>query len=208
MRHLFRRSAGLARRRGQRRAAAMSSCMLLLVVSLLVAGCASTTASGQATPASHTTPVGQPIPTATASAPSSPLAAALAARARQAIGSLGSDVAATYDATQAAATITVTVAGNVPMTDAQVAAAYSLIKDICYWAFSATWSSGVPLNAETIIVVGPIQDEYDDIVTDWYGLAMVKAGAAQQIRWPSLTPSSAWGLYTQGMLRSSFELFD
>jgi hypothetical protein len=185
-----------------RRARTPAALLLLLAVGLLVGSCAPATASDHAARAIRATA------TVTASAPSSPLEAKLAAQVRQAIGSLGTSVEATYDATKATATITVTVSGNVPMTDANIAAAHNLVELICYWALPAVWSSGAPLHEVTAIVVGPIQNEYADIITDWYGVAVVKADTAQHIHWPSLSPYSAWNLYDQHILRSSFDVFD
>lgn len=132
----------------------------------------------------------------------------MAARAQQAIGSLGQRVAATYDAQQQTATVTVTVTGPVPLTDAQVAAAHALVMQICYFAEPALWSSGVPLRELTLIVLGPMLDEYDDIISNWSGIAIVEASTAQRIDWASLTPDAAWNLYDQHLLRTSYDIFD
>jgi hypothetical protein len=138
----------------------------------------------------------------------SPVAAQLAARAQQAIGSLGQHVEATYDASKQAATLTVTIAGTTPFTDEQIATAHNRVKVICYWVMSALWSSGAPLREVTAIVLGPMQDAYANIISDWYGVAVVGASDASRIDWPGVGPYTAWGLYDQAMLRVRFDVPD
>ena len=179
--------------------------LLALLAGLLIGGCAP--ATGSAAP--HPTATTAATPTATPAM--NPTEERLATDARQALASLGGQVggvSASYDAKKAAATITITVSGSLPNTDAKVAAAYAQVRIICYRAFRAVWASGVPLCETTALVLGPIQDEYANIITDWYGVAVVEAATAQRTRWASLSPDAAWSLYDQHMLRSSFVLFD
>lgn len=184
---------------------------MLVVVGLLVGGCAPFAGGGQVTGAASTSaPAAATIaPTATPSLPpTTTVAGRLAARTQQAVGSLGRAIDATYDASKEAATITISVSGGVPNTDAKVAAAYALVQRICSRAFPALWASGAPLREATVIVVGPMQDEYADIITDWYGVAVVNATTAQHIPWSSGAPTSDWGMYDQAMLRTSFVVAD
>lgn len=179
---------------------------LALVIGLLLCGCAPLAgASGAAQrPAPATAmPTATPVTSGDGS-----VASQLAAYARRAIGNLPRRVTATYDAQKAAATVMITVAGDLPNTPQRIAAAYALVKRLTYQAMPALWSGAVALREVTVIVLGTIQDEYADLITDWYGVAVVGATTAQRMRWASLSPDSAWALYDQHILRASFELFD
>lgn len=169
---------------------------LAALLGLLLGGCASATTAPRLTSAT-VTPTDAPGP-----------AKEFAASVRRALGEQGAQVTASYDAAKGAATITIIIGGVVPSTDAQVAAAYVRVKNICYQAFRALWASGAPLREATALVEGPIQDEYANIITDWYGVAVVEAATAQRLDWASESPGAAWGVYNQSMLRSSFTLFD
>jgi len=185
---------------------------LAVLTVLLLGGCApgvSGAAPHATVPAVivATTPMASP----TATTIPTPTDARLATRARQALTNLGaqvSQVTASYDTSKAAAIITITVSGSLPNTDAKVAAAYALVRRIAYQTLLAAWASGVPLRETTALILGPIQDEYANIITDWYGVAVVEAATVQRTRWASLSPDAAWNLYDQHMLRVSFVLFD
>src|SRR6185437_8632035 len=212
MRHLLirlwweRARNGLRRRSRCRGALAWSGALCALLVGCaLASACAPVAGNSQSRSVATPTTTLAATPTAGAM---SPIAAQLAARAQQAIGSLGQQVAATYDASAEAATVTVTVSGRVPLTDAQIAAAHALVMQICYFAEPALWSSGVPLREVTLIVLGPMLDEYDDIISNWSGIAVVKAGSARRIYWARLSPDAAWYLYDQHILRTSYDIFD
>lgn len=178
--------------------------LAMLAGPLLLGGCASTTGAVSAPTATVTPAPATPTPPGATSGP----AGSLAARVRQAVGGQATQVTATYDAQKHAATITIIVGDMLPNTDAKVAAAYAQIKTICYQTFRAVWGSGVALREATTLIEGPIQDEYANIITDWYGVAVIESTAAQRIDWARESPDSAWKLYNQGMLRSSFVLFD
>jgi hypothetical protein len=210
MRHLLTRlwwgiaRNGLWQRSRRRDALAWSGALCALLVGCaLVAACAPAVAES-----SHPRASATPLPTTPTAGVASPIAAQLAARAQQAIGSLGQRVEATYDASAEAATVTVTVSGSVPLTDEQIAAAHVLVVQLCYFAEPALWSSGVALREVTLIVLGPMLDEYDDIIMNWSGIAIVKASSAQRIHWKSLSPDAAWNLYDQHILRTSYDIFD
>lgn len=167
-----------------------------LVIGAVVAGCAPLGASAEhhaATPAPTFPPT---------------VAGGLAARVYHAVGGLAHTVDVTYDTQKQAANVTLTVTGLVPNTDARVATAYALVKTLTFKAMPVLWSSGVELREVTLIVLGPIQDEYDDIINDWYGVVVVEAATAQRIAWASATADTAWSMYDQNNLRYQFELFD
>jgi hypothetical protein len=187
------------RQRGRPACAALATALL---VGWLLAGCA--TATGGASRAMKAaTPLATP---ALAAAPGP--ASQLGERARQAIGTLARKIAVQWDAGAQTATITITVAGRVPLTSQQVAAAHELVKLICYKMAAALWSSGVELSAVTLLVLGPMQDAYANIITDWYGVATLKASSAQRIQWASVSADAAWNLYDQQMLRATFDVPD
>lgn len=181
------------------------------LAALLLGGCAPGIGAAPHATAPAVVVATTPALTPTATTALTPTEARLAALAQQALASLGaqvSQVTASYDASKAEATITITISGSLPNTDAKSAAAYALVRQITYRALLAVWASGLPLHETTALVLGPIQDEYANIITDWYGVAVVAATTAQHTRWASLTPDAAWNLYDQHMLRTSFVLFD
>lgn len=180
--------------------------LIVLVLALSIAGalggCASFGASSNQARATATAA----RPTATATTQER-----LALLARQAIANLGHQVEKTetiYDAQRSTLTVTVTVRGNVPTTDARINAAHELVKTITFHELQAVWTSGVTLHEATVIVLGPIQDEYDNIVTDWYGVAVIEARTAQRLIWASVGADSAWESYDRMLLRPSFDVVD
>lgn len=176
---------------------------LALLMGALLVGCApSAVAASHATTATAT-------PLATPALVAAPGAAMqLGERTRQAIGTLARKVEVTYDAAGRTATVSITISGVVPLSDQQVAAAHELVKLLCYKAGAALWSSGVALSQVTLLTLGPMQDTYANIITDWYGVAVITASSAQRIQWASLSPDAAWNLYDQRMLRVSFGVPD
>ncbi|HEX8983208.1 MAG TPA: hypothetical protein VF792_10590 [Ktedonobacterales bacterium] len=174
-----------------------SALVMALLVGVLVVGC--TPMEGQA--AAHRTAT--PAPTFPPS-----VAGGLAARVQRSVGGLAQKVDVAYDAQKQTANVTLTVTGLVPNTDARVAAAYALVRTLTFKAMRALWSSDVGLREVTLIVLGPIQDEYDEIINDWYGVVVVEATTAQRIAWTSMSADTAWSMYDQNNLRYRFELFD
>jgi hypothetical protein len=172
---------------------------------LLLGGCAPATGAVKSPTAIATsTPTATPLPTGATSGP----AGSLAASVRRALGKQATQVTAAYDAQKRTATITIIVGDTLPNTDAKVAAAYAQIKTICYQTFRTVWTSGIALREATALIEGPIQDEYANIITDWYGVAVIESTTAQRLDWANESPDSAWRTYGQHMLRSSFVLFD
>lgn len=176
---------------------------LALPIGALLVGCAPSAGVASHAATATATPLATP---ALVAAPGP--ATQLGERTRQAIGTLARKVEVTYDAPARTATVTITISGVVPLTDQQVAAAHELVKLLCYKAGAALWSSGVALSQVTLLALGPMQDTYANIITDWYGVAVITASSAQRIPWASLKPDAAWNLYDQRMLRVSFGVPD
>lgn len=181
------RNAAAARIRG------VACALLVLAAVATAAGCGS--ASALTTQANRT-----PTPTPTAQQ-------RIAALAQQAIGgnvhveaTLGTGSAGTPGPTpgagdDGAVTVTVTLAGPVPGTDAEISASQERVKTICFQAERALWTAALPLSDVTVTVVGPIYDDYADLTSGPYGAAVLKADTAAKLDWVSLSPDTAWDVY-------------
>ena len=91
-------------------------------------------------------------------------------------------------------TVTVTLAGKVPAPQA-IGATQERVKTICFQVQRALWTSSTPLTDVTVQVIGPIYDDYADLVSASYGAAVLKAPAAATLDWASLSPDAAWDVY-------------
>ena len=182
--------------------------LIILAFTLTLAGCAPGVASGADTGPTPT-PVLVKLPTATPIAtPSDPVGKEPPATAQGAVGSAARSVGVVYDGSAQSLSVTVTIDGNVPLTDAQIAAAYARVKTLCFQEMNGLWSSGLPLRQVMVIILGPTKDEYNATVNEWYGIAVVKDATARRLSWASATPESAWSVYDQTFLREMFDLFD
>jgi hypothetical protein len=138
----------------------------------------------------------------------------LARRACDAIGHLPQSTQSTqvvqvaYDAQTASVTVTVTVGGAVPLTDQQISAAKELTKTLSLREQQAMWGSGVPLKDVKVMVFGPTQDEYADIIAQPYGSAVLDAATAASFVWANLSADSAWDRYDSVYLRPTFDVVD
>ena len=138
----------------------------------------------------------------------------LARRACDAIGNLAQtsqliqSVQTAYDAQVTSVTVTVTVGGAVPLTDQQINTAQELTKAISLREQQAMWGSGVTLKAVKVMVFGPTQDEYADIVAQPYGSAVLAAPTAASFIWANLSADSAWDRYDSVYLRPTFDVVD
>lgn len=163
----------------------------VLILLGLLAGCGSAPGA-----------TGSPVRTPTATPTAEQRVAALAQRAAndRALQS----VSATFDAgsgpsggqTDAgmAVTLTATLAGPVPATDAEVAA-QERVKTLSFRMERALWTSGMRLREVKVLVNGPIYDDYADLTTGPYGAADLSAATATRLDWPTLTPDTAWSVY-------------
>lgn len=165
----------------------------------LLLGCAPTHGTG-ATVAATPTATSMPCPAATeASVAQRRLATAVTA----VVGSVPClDIA--YKAADHTATVTVTIAGNVPISPAEIAAAQERGKTLCFQAQRAAWVSGVALSAVTVVVVGPYMDPYAGLTTAPYAATYLTVRTAAGFAWANLSPDSAWGKYDSTFLQSGF----
>lgn len=129
-------------------------------------------------------------------------------RACQAAGSEAVAVRTIYDQQAASVKVTIRIGGRVPDTDAEVSAAQNLTKTICLREQQAIWASGVTLKEATVTVIGPIQDEYANIVDGSYGASVLHPSTVAGLNWASLSAESAWGRYDYTFLRPYYVLFD
>ena len=138
----------------------------------------------------------------------------LAGRACDAIGHLPQStesvqaVQTVYDAQAASVTVTITVGGSVPLTDQQISAAQELTKTLSLREQQAMWGSGVTLKDVKVMVFGPTQDEYANIIAQPYGSAVLDAVTAASFVWANLSADSAWDRYDSVYLRPTFDVVD
>lgn len=114
----------------------------------------------------------------------------------------------TFDSARSMASVTITLGGTVPNTDAKVSAAQNLAEGLCFMAEQALWTSGDPFSEVKVIVQGPSQDEYANIITSAYAVAVVEAPTGQKIPWKTTTADTAWRAYDSEFLTESFVLVD
>lgn len=114
----------------------------------------------------------------------------------------------TYDPQHTSATVTITLGGTVPYRPTQISAAQELTKAFCLMALQGLWTSGVPLSQTMVVVQGPTQGEYDELLTQQYGVVTLEASVAQHIDWSNVTADAAWSQYDHDFLRESFVLVD
>lgn len=91
-------------------------------------------------------------------------------------------------------TVTISLKGKVPAPQ-EIGATQERVKTMSFQVQRALWTSGMPLTVVTVSVVGPIYDDYADIVSGSYGAAVLKAPAAARLDWASLGPDAAWDVY-------------
>jgi hypothetical protein len=141
----------------------------------------------------------------------------LAGRACDAIGQLPQSAQSTqsaqavqtvYDTQAASVTVTVTVGGAVPLTNQQIRAAQELTKALSLREQQAMWGSGVTLKNVKVMVFGPTQDEYADIIAQPYGSAVLDAATAASFVWANLSADSAWDRSDSVYLRPTFDVVD
>jgi hypothetical protein len=138
----------------------------------------------------------------------------LAGRACDAIGQLPQStqvaqaVQLAYDTQAASVTVTITVGGAVPLTNQQISAAQELTKALSLREQQAMWGSGVTLKNVKVMVFGPTQDEYADIIAQPYGSAVLDAATAASFVWANLSADSAWDRYDSVYLRPTFDVVD
>lgn len=135
----------------------------------------------------------------------------LAGRACDTIGRLPQStqsVQTAYDGQTASVTVTVTLGGAVPLTDQQISVAQEMTKSISLLEQQAMWGSGVTLKDVKVMVFGPTQDEYANIIAQPYGSAVLDATTAASFVWANMSADSAWDRYDSVYLRPTFDVVD
>jgi hypothetical protein len=158
--------------------------LLLGALLLALAACSTSTVTKSSAPLA--------TPTVMASGP-------LASVVAPATGSLARRIVTEYDAGARQAKITLTV-GAAP----NVAAAQANVMALSFQAQKAVWTSDSALHEVKVIVLGPIRDDYANIIEDAYGVSDVFAPTAATLTWSALTPESAWTRYDSTWLRPSY----
>lgn len=187
-----------------RRIQTVALAMVVVIALAALVGCAS---GASATPTA--TQAGPPLPPITViPTPTDPVGQALQRAATVAAGPGVRAVGVTYDVNAQTVSVTITVEGDVPNTNARIAAAYARIKALCFQEQAKLWASGQPLQRVTVTIMGPAQDAYSGIINQIYGIATLGQSTARTFPWASATPENAWGRYDQIFLRPSFVVID
>lgn len=168
------------------RAGARLCAISLLFGSLLLAlaACSTSTAAKTSVPAA--------TPTAVVSGP-------LAGVVAPAASPLAQRIATEYDTSAQQAKITLTI-GAAP----NLATAQARVMSLSFQVQKAVWASNPALREVKVIVLGPIRDDYANIIDDAYGVSDLFAPTAATLSWSVLTPESAWGHYDSTWLRPSY----
>lgn len=157
---------------------------VLLCASFAVTGCAtSAQTKGSAAAATPTAAIDGPLASVV-----SPVASGLARR-----------ISTSVDSGARLAKITLTV-GAAP----DVATAQAWVMSLCFHVQQAVWASDPSLREVKVIVLGPIRDDYANIIDDAYGVSDVLATTAASLQWSTLNPASAWSRYDNTWLRPSY----
>ncbi len=171
----------VARRRGANRFAAS---LLLCATLLVVAGCASSAPTTSNAP--------QATPTQVVDGP-------LASVIRPVVGTQPQRISTSYDASTQQAKITLTI-GAAP----NVQAAQAIVMALCFQVQKALWASNPSLREVKVIVLGPIRDDYANIIDDAYGVSDMLAPTAAKLQWSALSPDAAWSRYDNTWLRPTY----
>jgi hypothetical protein len=86
---------------------------------------------------------------------------------------------------------------------ADTGAAQQRAETICFRAQRALWTSGIALSEVNVVVLGPEQGDFGDVVTGAYGAADLKAATAAHLDWSALAPQTAWTHYDGVFLLTS-----
>lgn len=157
---------------------------LLLGVLFVISGCASSPQAQGGAPTATPTPVIE-----------GPLAGVVGPVA----GSLATRITTSYDASTQQAKITLTIGAAPNVTTAQ-----ARVMTLCFQVQRAVWASNPSLREVKVIVLGPIRDDYANIIEDAYGVSDVLAPTAAKIQWSALTPESAWSHYDNTWMRPTY----
>lgn len=172
----------------------ISACRAIASLLLSVACLALLALAGCAGGASATSHRPSPTPTVTPVA-TGPLAGVVGS----VVGGRAQRITTSYDASAKQATITLTIAAA-----PNVNAAQERVMSLCYDVQKALWTGDPSLREVKVIVLGPLRDDYADIIEDAYGVADVLAPTGTKLSWGGFTPQSAWSRYDNTWLRPSY----
>lgn len=174
-----------ARARSMRSVAAIAASLILGATLLAIVGCASSSRAN--------TPAATVAPTAIIEGP-------LASVVAPAAAPLARRITTSYDTSTQQANITVTIAAA-----PDVAAGQARVMTLCFAVQKAVWASNPSLREVKVIVIGPIHDDYGDIIDAPYGTSDVFAPTAAKLQWNALTPESAWSRYDNTWIRVAYK---
>ena len=162
----------------------LTACLLLGITLAAFAGCAT---SSQPTGKAPTA-----VPTAVVEGPLASVVSPVSA-------SLARSVTTSYDTSAQVAKVTITIAAA-----PDVATAQARVMKLCFDVQKAVWASNPSLREVKVIVLGPIRDDYANIIDDAYGVADVFAATAGKLPWDTLTADGAWSRYDSTWLRPTY----
>lgn len=174
----------------------VASALALLAALAIVAGCASTSSKSAGPTATPTAEQRIATLAQRAIGSESQRATVTAAFGASSAGTPTSDTTLGTGGTgdTSVVTVTITLAGKVPAPQA-IGATQEQVKTLCFQVQRALWASGLSLTEVTVSVVGPIYDDYADLISGSYGAAVLKAPAAAKLDWAGLSPDAAWAIY-------------
>ncbi len=177
---------------------------ILLCVALVVAlvgalsgcqlgGSTSSSQAGRHTSQSTATPAGPSTPQDT-----------LTVLARTALGQGAPIVQVTYDVSAQTAQVTATLKGPIPRTSAAIDQEHERVKTLAFQAQRAIWTSAIPLKQTTVIIQGPMLNDYAEPFIDAYGVSVLSAAKAATLDWSHESADMAWAAYDRVWLRPDY----
>jgi hypothetical protein len=102
-------------------------------------------------------------------------------------------------------TVTATVGWTAEISIGDVAQEQERVKTICFEEQRALWTSGIQLQRVNVIVLGPVQDDYADMILDAHARADLTAPTAAALHWAALDPDTGWERYDSVWLRATYQ---
>lgn len=124
--------------------------------------------------------------------------------ARQALGAAGGHMETTYDARAHALALVATLDGVVPRAPTEIAVAQERAKALCFQAQRTMWTSGIAVSRVSVTILGPMLDDYADIISGPYGAAALDAPTAAHFDWAHLSADAAWDRYNSVYLAPTY----
>ncbi|MGE5334083.1 MAG: hypothetical protein ACM3N4_05230 [Nitrososphaerota archaeon] len=178
---------------GQRPAHTRSMRFITAIAASLMLGAALAAFAGCASSLRNHTSAATVAPTAITEGP-------LASVVAPAAAPLARRISTSYDRSTQQASITVTIAAA-----PDVSAGQARVMTLCFAVQKAVWTNNPSLREVKVIVLGPIHDDYGDIIDAPYGTSDVLAPTAAKIPWNTLTPESAWSRYDNTWMRVAYK---